>query len=211
MFLSVALFVFVRFFIELLSNEYVAKSSTCQMLLDKAIAETLPDIRSAYFLKAVHADNRAVAETFAKYNLGFLAQNSTYPSETHIIENACKISYVTGEFLSWTAGVTPLFVVWVVFLIWKKIRPRKMQHVEIELPETPITPELDKPPRTPVYKPNQQEYETEYQSNRDKGATQMMNAGIRRRKERRKKTEGVLQKITSLSPSLKSRIMNSEV
>ena len=86
-------------------DDYESNSNICESLFDKAVAETIPEIRSAYFLKVMEADNKAVAETFANYHISFLASNTTYASETEIIANACKMPYVTREFLSWTAGI----------------------------------------------------------------------------------------------------------
>jgi len=207
-----ALFVALRVFVQLVTDEYVAKTDACQNLLEKAIAEPLQDIKSAYFLKVMQADNAAVAETFASYKLDFLASNTTYATEAEIINAACKPSYAVTEFLSWTAGVTPLFIVWVSYVIAMKIvkcrKSKPIQRVEIELPEA--EPELDAPPRTPLYVPLHRE-EPKREPKREP------KLGIRRRKPRGeprepKKEKGptVMEKISSLSPALKNRIMNME-
>lgn len=206
----------LRSFVQYVCDDYASISGECNTLLNKAVAETLPDIRSAYFLKAMEADNKAVHTTFTKYHIGFLASNTTYASEAEIINQACKMPAMTLEFLDWTAGVLPLFVVWVVFSAWQNTRHLKcckskpMQVVEIQQPEIELTePPRDTPPRSPLQVPmyqEQRDYRQDGNSEQPKG--------IRRRTVRpaRKKKEGpsVLDKLTSLSPSLKNRIMGDD-
>ena len=115
MFYYCALFVIVRTFVQFVCNDYSSTSSVCENLLAKAVAEILPDIRSAYFLKVMEADNKAVAETFAKYHISFLATNTTYASEEEIISQACRMPYVTSEFLSWQLVLLRLCVFGWVF------------------------------------------------------------------------------------------------
>ena len=212
MFYYSALFVILRTFVQVVCDDYGSQSNICETLVAKASAETLPDIRSAYFLKVMEADNKAVAETFAKYHIGILASNTTYASEEEIIEHACKMPYVTREFLGWTAGVMPLFIVWVVYLIVKKIScKRNITVVEIKEPEIEMTgPPRDAPPidtSPPLYVPL---------APRSPAKEKPRGMGIRRRqgksKERKKKPEGpsVMEQMNALSPALKSRIMNND-
>ena len=208
MFYYAALFVILRTFVQVVCDDYESKSNICETLIKKAVGETIPEIRSAYFLKVMETDNKAVAETFENYHIGFLGSNTTYASEEEIIAKACKMPYVTREFLSWTAGVMPLFVVWVVYLAVKKISCKRdisvVEIQEIEMTEPPRdAPPRDIPalyvplaPRSPVKeKPLE---------------------GIRRRKDRskekKKKSDGpsVMEKISALSPALKNRIMNND-
>jgi len=217
MILPATIFIIFRTFVQYVCDDYAANSGECNTLLKKGVAETLPDIRSAYFLKAMEADNEAVQITFAKYHIGFLATNTTYASEAEIINEACKMPAMALEFLDWTAGILPLFVVWVVFSMWRRSRYLKcckrkpMQVVEIQQPEIELTaPPKDTPPRSPLNVPiylKQRDY-------RQEPLEKEQPKGIRRRTARpaRKKNEGpsVLDKLSSLSPSLKNRIMGDD-
>lgn len=217
MFSPATIFIILRTFVQYVCDDYASVSGECNTLLNKAVAETLPDIRSAYFLKVMEADNKAVHTTFAKYHIGFLASNTTYASEAEIMNQACKMPAMTLEFLDWTAGVLPLFVVWVVFLAsqhsryLKCCKSKPMQVVEIQQPEIEMTePPRDTPPRSPLHVPVYQEQRDYRQEPLEKEKPE----GIRRRTVRpaRKKKEGpsVLETLTSLSPSLKNRIMGDD-
>ena len=217
MILPTTIFIILRTFVQYVCDDYATVSGECNTLLNKAVAETLPDIRSAYFLKVMEADNEAIQTTFAKYHIGFLASNTTYASEAEIMNQACKMPSVTLEFLDWTAGVLPLFAVWVVFSMWQHSRDLKcckskpMQVVEIQEPETELTaPPKDTPPRSPLQVPMYHEQRDYRQEPLEKEQPE----GIRRRTVRpaRKKKEGpsVLDTLSSLSPSLKNRIMGGE-
>ena len=218
MFLPATIFIILRTFVQYVCNDYASISGECNTLLNKAVAETLQDIRSAYFLKAMEADNQAIQNTFAKYHIGFLASNTTYASEAEIMNHACKMPAMTLEFLDWTAGVLPLFAVWVVFAAWRNTRYLKcckskpMQVVEIQQPEIELTePPKDTPPRSPLHVPIYQE-DRDYRQEPLEKVEQPK--GIRRRTARpaRKKKEGpsVLDTLASLSPSLKNRIMSDD-
>jgi hypothetical protein len=214
MFASALLFVALRTFVQVVCDDYASKSGVCENLLKKAFAETLPDIRSAYFLKVMEADNNATAETFAGYHIGFLASNTTYASEAEIIQHACKMPYMTREFLSWTAGVVPLFAAYLCFLIlgsvWKRYNTKPITVVEIQEEIEMTAPPKDTPPRSPLYVPRNAEPEPEKKP------------GIRRRQGRSRErirqreqtftTEGpsTLEKLSNLSPSLKNRIMGED-
>jgi len=212
MFYYAAIFVFLRTFLQFVCDDYVSKSEVCENLVKKACAETLPDIRSAYFLKVIEIDNQALSETLNDFKVGFLFSNASYASEQDIIDQACHMSYMTSEFLHWTSGVIPLFAVWCfykLFLYTKSCRKKPMTVVEIQEPEIEMTsPPKDKPPRTPLYVPRNVLPEPTPEQPR--------NAGIRRRRDRPKRSEeadqtSVLDKLTSLSPSLKNRIMNDPI
>lgn len=218
MFFYAAFFVALRTFVQIVCDDYVSKSGVCQNLLKKAFAETLPDIRSAYFLKVMEADNKAVADTFKTYYIGFLASNTTYASEDQIINKACRMPSLTLEFLSWTSGVIPLFAVYVFYLIsvalWKRFKRKSIKVVEIKEPEIEMTePPRDKPPLTPLYVPRDVEPES---------MEKPRHMGIRRRKDKSKERQrgrtrerttpetSVLDQMRALSPSLKNRIMNDD-
>lgn len=85
-----------------------------------------------------------------------------------------------------------------------------MQVVEIQQPEIELTePPRDTPPRSPLQVPMYQE-QRDYRQDGNSEKPE----GIRRRTVRpaRKKKEGpsVLETLTSLSPSLKNRIMKND-
>ena len=217
MFAPATIFIMLRTFVQYVCDDYASISGECNTLLKKAVAEPLSDIRSAYFLKAMEADNKAIQTTFAKYHIGFLASNKPYASEAEIMNQACRMPSVTLEFLDWTAGVLPLFAVWVVFSMWRHTRHLKcckskpMQVVEIRQPEIELTaPPKDTPPRSPLHVPMYQEHRDYRQEPLEKEQRK----GIRRRTVRpaRKKKEGpsVLDTLKSLSPSLKNRIMSDD-
>ena len=160
MFLYAALFVILRTFVQVVCDDYASNSGVCDHLLAKAVAETLPDIRSAYFIKVMQADNEAIANTFTTYHISFLASDTTYASEDEIIYHACKMPYATREFLSWTAGVLPLFGVYVCFLLavslWNSMNRFKKPIAVVEVQEAEIemtAPPKDTPPRSPLYVP----------------------------------------------------------
>ncbi len=220
MFFYAAIFIALRSFIQIVCDDYASKSGVCQNLLNKAVAETLPDIRSAYFLKVMEADNKAVAETFQSYYIGFLASNTTYASEDEIINNACKMPSVTFEFLSWTSGVVPLFAVYVFYLIfitvWKRCKQKPIKVVEIQESEIEMTePPRDTPPRSPLYVPRDVEPLQQI-------VEKPRHPGIRRRKDKSRERErgrprertppepSVMEKMRALSPSLRDRIMNDD-
>tara|TARA_Y100000992_G_scaffold301766_1_gene273542 strand:+ start:202 stop:867 length:666 start_codon:yes stop_codon:yes gene_type:complete len=218
MFFYAAFFVALRSYVQIVCDDYASKSGVCQNLLKKAFAETLPDIRSAYFLKVMEADNKAVLKTFKNFYIGFLASNTTYASEDEIVGNACRMPSYTLEFLSWTSGVIPLFAVYVFYLftmaLWKRFKRKPIQVVEIKEKELEMTePPRDTPPRSPLYVPRDVEPE-----NMDIPR----HSGIRRRKDKSKERQrgrtrertapetSILDQMRALSPSLKNRIMNDD-
>ena len=220
MFFYAAFFVALRTFVQVVCDDYASKSGVCQNLLKKAFAETLPDIRSAYFLKVMEADNKAVADTFETYYIGFLASNTTYASEDQIINKACKMPSLTLEFLNWTSGVIPIFAAYVFYLfslaLWKRFKRKSIKVVEIKEPEIEMTePPKDKPPLTPLYMPRNVEPEKKAGIRRRKGQSRDRGRDHRqspRREIMPRKHEGpsVMEQMSALSPSLKNRIMNDD-
>lgn len=208
----------VRTFVQFICDDYATVSGKCSELLNKAVAETLPDIRSAYFLKVMEADDKAIQLTFDKYKIGFLASNTTYASEAEIINQACKMPSMMLEFLDWTAGVLPLFAVWVGYkislVVFQRCKKKPIQVVEVagvEMVEADAPPK-DTPPKETVPIGFLSPLVPEYQNERDyrqEPLHKKVEKGIRRRRPPRAKKEGpsVLDTLTSLSPSLKNRIM----
>ena len=202
-------FVVIRTFIQIVNDDYTNTTSTCKDLLDKATAETIPDIRSAYFLKLMDIDNTALKNTFEKFYIGFLASETTYASEAEISTHVCKMPYIMSEFLSWTAGVTPLLSIYILYLLyikikdWGKSKLAKGKNVE----ENKVVLELTKPPSRPPIVPTLRRR----QSTR---AHLDQTEGIRHQKQekvKRKTNEpSVLEKLTNLSPRLKQRIFAKE-
>ena len=193
------IFVLLRTFVQFVHDDYEKNAQHCKTVLQKALAETMPDIQSAYFLKVMEADNSALQKTFDKYYIGFLASNTTYASQEEIATHACHMSTATTEFLSWTAGVTPIFSLWIVYMLFLKSKTNTMQK-NVAPPQEDAAPahvkktiELTKPPITVQRNPPK--------SNPD---------GIRRR-PKKENEPSVLQQLTSLSPRLKNRLMGKEV
>ena len=141
--------------------------------------------------------------------------NTSYASEKDILDHACKIPPSLSSFLDWTAGVLPLLVVYFVYRIYlylssKCRRPVKVvqiQEAEVELTAPPKdTPPRDIPPLYSMYKPAHVRQEPKARP------------GIRRREARVRQREkqssnagpSVLEKLKSLSPSLKNRIMGDD-
>ena len=198
-------FVVIRTFIQYVHDDYINTTHSCKELLDKATAETIPDIRSAYFLKLIDIDNTALQNTFEKFYIGFLASESTYASEEEIITHACKMPNIISEFLSWTAGVTPLLSIYILYLMyvkvkdWGKSKLAKEKFVE----ENKVVLELTKPPSRPPIIPLMRRRQSTF-------VHLDQTEGIRHRKQEKNtqqpKQSGILEQLTNLSPRLKQRI-----
>jgi len=223
MFLYAALFVTLRTFVQVVCDDYASRSSVCGNLLKKAVAETLPDIRSAYFIKVMEADNEAIAQTFTTYHISFLASNTTYASEDEIINEACRMPQATREFLSWTSGMLPLIGVYVCFLLAVRIvaccfkKPIAVVQIdavaEVEMTEPP----KDMPPRSPLYVPQNLEPDKKAGIRRRRGQSRDKSRDRRQSPHRQivmkpKKTEGpsVMEQMSGISPALKNRIMGDD-
>lgn len=181
-------FVAFRFLVQSVSNTYNDGILRCRELLSFARETDIESARNVYCLEAVQEDQRLTLQTLSKYKLGFLATNATYAYDSEVLEYACKVPWYVMEMLEWTAGITPLAIVWMVFRLatwlWNK-RPKP--KIKPEPPKTPDAPPLDRPPRAPKKDP-----------------------GIRRRKEE-KSLMANLNKLASLSPKLRNRIMGEDV
>lgn len=211
----------LRAILEFLKNDYVFESQECRNLLEKAQSESFADIRSAYFIKVIEADNQAVTRTLSKNYLGFLSFNSTYASEEDIVSQACQPSALLSDLLSWTAGIVPLFTVWIiaraVLIGWRRCKtpnPTAEKTQEIEMTESD-SPPRDSPPRAPQaprapLEPLELSPPRFCRDERQE-LLETEKRGIRRRKDRSKERKkfSVTEKITALSPSLRSRIMSS--
>jgi hypothetical protein len=208
---ALLIFVIFRTFLQFLCDDYVTRSKTCVNLLQKATAETLPDIRSALFLKVIEADNVAFSEALENYNIYLMDFNTSYASEQEIVDHACKIPPALSSFLEWTAGVLPLLVVYFMYRIYLYLSSkcqRPLEVVQIQEAEIELTaPPKDTPPRNiPPRDRSRQEPKAEPRP------------GIRRRQVRVRQREqlsnnagpSVLEKLKSLSPSLKNRIMSDD-
>lgn len=197
-------FVVIRTFIQFVHDDYINTTHSCKELLDKATAETIPDIRSAYFLKLMDIDNTALKNTFEKFYIGFLASETTYASEEEIITHACKMPNIISEFLSWTAGVTPLLSIYILYLLYMKIKDwGKSKLAKKKIVENiDVAIELTKPPRAPIVPTLRRRQSTRMHLDQAEG--------IRHRKQEEDKPQpkqsGVLEKLTNLSPRLKQRI-----
>ena len=201
-------FVLIRTFIQVVHDDYMNTTSTCSDLLSKASAETIPDIRSAYFLTVMDIDNRSLKKTLEKYYIGFLASETTYASEEEIFRHACKMPYITSELLSWTAGVSPLLTIYILYLLYVKMKEfRKSKPAKQSVVEqgNNAVVELTKPPsRTPI---------THAKRRRESMRTNLdKDTGVRHRKRQQEdnsqpKQTSVLEKLTNLSPRLRNRLL----
>lgn len=185
----VLFFVAFRFLVQSVSNTYHEGSSRCKEILTLAREADIDTVRNAYCFEAVQEDQRLTLETLTEYRLGFLATNATYAYNSEVLDYACKVPWYVMEMLEWTAGVTPLSVVWLAYglvtWLWSK-RP-KPKIKPITPPPSPDRPPMDRPPVAPKKAP-----------------------GIRRRKEE-KSLMANLNKLASLSPKLRNRIMGEDV
>jgi len=201
-------FVVIRTFIQFVHEDYINTTHSCKELLDKATAETIPDIRSAYFLKLMDIDNTALKNTFEKFYIGFFASATTYASEEEIITHACKMPNVISEFLSWTAGVAPLLSIYILYLMYVKIKDwgKSKLAKETFVEENKVVLELTKPPRPPIIPTLRRRQSTRAHLDQAEG--------IRHRKQeednRKTNEPSVLEKLTNLSPRLKQRIFAKE-
>jgi len=187
----VLFFVAFRFLVQSVSHTYHEGSSRCKELLSFARESDIDSARNVYCFEAVQEDQRLTLETLTKYKLGFLATNATYAYNSEVLEYACKVPWYVMEMLEWTAGVTPLSMVWLAYVLvtwlWSK-RP-KPKIKPMTPPSSPDRPPMDRPPR-PQKPPNPQ--------------------GIRKRKEEKSLINN-LSKLASLSPKLRNRIMGVDV
>lgn len=186
----VLFFVAFRFLVQSISNTYNGGAARCKELLSFARETDIESARNVYCFEAVQEDQRLTLDTLKSYKLGFLATNATYAYDSEVLEYACRVPWYMLEMLEWTSGVTPLSIVWLVFQcagwLWEK-RPRP-KIKPVTPPPSPKAPPRDRPPLAPQKKPQ----------------------GIRRRKEEKSLMEN-LNKLASLSPKLRNRIMGEDV
>lgn len=191
----VLFFVAFRFLIQTVSNTYLEGTSRCEDLLKLASDSSLDSARNVYCFEAVQEDQRLTLDVLTKFKLGFLATNATYAYNSEVLQYACKLPWYISEALEWTAGVTPLGLVWlcysVVRWLWSK-RPKPVVK-PVTQPPSPTSPPKDRPP---------------------------MHNGIRKRKPSRiqkpptrdeKSLMSNLNKLANLSPKLRHRIMGEDV
>lgn len=188
----VLFFVAFRYLIQTVSNTYLEGTPRCKELLRFAQETDIDTARNVYCLEAVHEDQRLTLETLTKYKLGFLATNATYAKDSEVFQHACRLPWYISELLEWTAGVTPLCLVWVAYSIatwlWSK-RPKPVVKPETP-PASPQKPPMDHPPK-----------------------------GIRKRVQKppkpptreQKSLMNNLSKLANLSPKLRERIMGEDV
>lgn len=182
----------LRAFAQFVVDSYNVESQLCKDILMKAVQESIPSVKSAYFVTVMEEDQRAFFDTLQKYNLGFLAANTTYASEEEIQSQACKMPAIVTEALEWTAGLTPLVCVWMVysFFAWLK---QKFRKVHVEPPK--VIEKVDKPPRVPR-QPQKMEHMNYIRKPKPKPIPKESFAG---------------KLIQNMSPTLRKRMMPDEV
>ena len=182
----------LRAFAQLVVNTYNVESQLCRDILGKAVQESIPSVKSAYFVTVMEEDQRAFFETLQQYHLGFLAANTTYASELEIQNQACRMPPYVTEAMEWTAGLTPLVCVWMVYSVFAWLRQR-VKKVPKEQPK--VVEKQDKPPRIP----------------RQTQKLEHMNY-IRKPKPKPIPKESFAGKlIQNMSPTLRKRMMPDEV
>ena len=144
----IVLLVLVRTFTQFVVNSYKEESQLCRSLLQKAIAEDIPSVKSAYFVTVMKEDQRAFFNTLESYHIGFFASNATYASEQEIQNQACRMPGYIDDTLEWTAGVTPLMIVWVAYTIFYWLKDKCKKKPVYKTPVRTIK-KSDKPPRAP--------------------------------------------------------------
>lgn len=194
----ILLLVVVRTFTQFVVDSYNVESELCNDLLQKALAEDIPSVKSAYFVTVMEEDQRAFFDTLETYHIGFLASNTTYASEQEIQNYACRMPPYVTDALEWTAGVTPLVLVWVVYstLSWFREKCKKKPVYKTPIRKTKKSP--DKPPMAPRKPPR----------------TEHMNY-IRPNKPVKKQVEvkeSFAEKmLQNISPSLRKRMIPTDV
>lgn len=187
----VLFFVLFRYLVQSVSHTYLEGTSRCRELLSFAQETDVDTARNVYCFEAVQEDQRLTLDTLKKYKLGFLATNATYAYDSEVLEYACKLPWYVSEMLEWTAGVTPLSLVWFLYSIVSWLWSRRPKPVKkLTPPPSPKSPPRDHPPK-----------------------------GIRKRvqkppkpptKEQRSLMSN-LSKLANLSPKLRDRIMGEDV
>ena len=194
----IVLLVLVRTFTQSVVDTYKEDSTLCRHLLEKALAEDIPSVKSAYFVTVMEEDQQSFFNTLEKYNIGFLASNKTYATEREIENQACKMPHYIISALEWTAGVTPLAVVWVVYSIFSYLRLSCGKKNVYKTPVKQIKKTVDKPPRAPR-KTHRTEHVEYIRSNRPP----------KREVEIKESFAGKI--IQNISPSLRKRMMPADV
>lgn len=193
----VLFFVVFRHSVQTVARTYLERVSRCNELLSFAKETDIATARNVYCFEAVQEDQRLTLETLNKYKLGFLATNATYAYDSDVLQYACRLPWYISELLEWTAGVTPLSLVWLAYslatLLWSK-RP-KPAIKPLTPPPSPSSPPRDRPPKgirkriqkpPPVHKPPKPTRE-------------------------QKSLMSNLSKLANLSPKLRDRIMGEDV
>lgn len=194
----IALLVLLRTFTQSLVDTYTEDSSLCRHLLEKAIAEDIPSVKSAYFVTVMEEDQQAFFNSLKKYRIGFLASNTTYASEEEIQKQACRMPSFVTDALEWTAGITPLVVAWVVYTIFSWLRVKCTNKTVYKTPIKMVKKTLDKPPRAPRKHPR-----TEHMS------YIKSNKPVKSEVEMKESFAGKM--LQNISPSLRKRMIPTDV
>lgn len=194
----IVLLVLIRTFTQSVVDTYTEDSTLCRHLLEKAIAEDIPSVKSAYFVTVMEEDQRSFFNTLEKYHIDFLASNITYATEEEIQNQACKMPEYILDALEWTAGITPLAIVWVVYSIFTWFRLKCTKKTVHKTPVKQIKKTLVRPPKAPR-KPPRTEHMEYIKSNRP----------IKREVDMKESFAG--QVLQGISPSLRKRMMPTDV
>ena len=197
MWLYVVLFVVSRLFVQTVTETYMSETDLCRSLQTKASEASIGSVRNAYLLEVVQEDQRITKKTLDRFKIGFLASNATYAVDNDVFTYACKPPAYIETILDWTAGVTPLLMVWGAFTAFQVVCvkcKRTPPPPTVPMEEVPME-DLSKPPRIPSQKP----------------PCASQPPTIRRRKKEEKNLVSNLETIMNMSPRLRERIMGEDV
>ena len=200
----IVLLVLVRTFTQFVVDSYKEESQLCKELLQKAITEDIPTVKSAYFVTVMEEDQRAFFNTLESYHIGFLASNATYASEQEIQNEACRMPTYIDDALEWTAGITPLMIVWVAYTILSWLKEKCKKKPVYTTPVKSVKKKLEKPPRAPRKPPRTDHMDYIRSSKTTKPVSLSVVGEI--------KEESFAGKmLQNISPSLRKRMISTDV
>ena len=200
----IVLIVLLRTFTQFVVDSYKEESQLCKELLQKAIAEDIPSVKSAYFVSVMEEDQRAFFNALESYHIGFLASNATYASEEEIQNEACHMPTYIDDALEWTAGITPLMIVWVAYTFFSWLKEKCKKKPVYTTPVKSVKKKLEKPPRAPRKPPRTEHMDYIRSSKNSRPATLSVVGEI--------KEESFAGKmLQNISPSLRKRMLPTDV
>lgn len=192
----------LRFSADQIVQTYHNETTNCRRLLQKAKDADIETVRNAYCVEVVDADQLATRNTLGAFGLGFLQSNETYSTFEEVLEHSCKVPTFVDVLLRWTAGVVPMTCAWIVAAIYYKIRKAPTPPTPPLTPPTPPSP--DKPPRCPP-NPKKPSRQRRYVRQLYKAVEPLDPPTIETTQK------SAFDIVTSISPSLRKRVMGDDV